>query len=387
MTRPGIVGILGGGQLGRMLSLAAARLGVRTRCMDRARDAVAGDVCELIVDQLEDPHHLDEFLDGVSAVTYEFENVPVELAERIVAMGVPVHPSPLALRTSQDRLLEKHLFRSLSIGTPAFEAVDALDDLRAAVARIGLPVVVKTRRFGYDGKGQAVIRAAGEIEPAFALLQRGVPGAGSSNLGPVPLIVESMVPFDREVSILAVRSAKGETAVYPLVENRHEGGILRVSRAGGEERGAPAHAAESHAFAQRVLDALHYVGVIAIEMFDMGGRLLANEIAPRVHNSGHWTMDGAATCQFENHIRAVLGLPLGECTMRTGAPLAGMVNLIGDHPPLAMLLRIPGARVHLYGKRARPGRKLGHVNVSGVTREERDAMISRVEEAIRGTQV
>jgi 5-(carboxyamino)imidazole ribonucleotide synthase len=308
------------------------------------------------------------------------------LAERIAAMGVRIHPCPLALRTAQDRLLEKQLFRRLGIGTPDFEAVDTFDAMRAAVERIGLPCVVKTRRYGYDGKGQAVVREPGDLIPAWNLLQKGVPGAHVIEPPAVPLIVEGFVPFDRELSVLAARGGRGvggvggamDERVYPLTENRHEGGILRVSR--GPAPGlSPALQAEGEAIARRVGEALGYAGLLAVELFQVGERLLANEIAPRVHNSGHWTMDGAVTCQFENHVRAVMGWPLGDASARG---CSAMVNLIGSHPPAERLAAIPGVHLHLYGKQPRPGRKLGHLNVVGDSPQEREARLEGVLKAI-----
>lgn len=387
------LGILGGGQLGRMLALAAARLGVRTRCLESTKACPAGDVCEVIADRLDDPQHLDEFLDGLEAVTLEFENVPAALLERIERRGVAVRPGALALRTSQDRALEKALFARLGIPTPTNRCADSLDELRAVVKDLGLPVVIKTRRFGYDGKGQAVVRREDEVAGAWAALQRGVPDSGSSNLGPVPLIVERMVAFEREVSVLAVAGVGGlggaQVRVYPVTENRHEGGILRVSRAPADEDRAVQEQGE--AIARAIVRELRYVGVLAVELFDLGlgaaggargggGRLWTNEIAPRVHNSGHWTMNGAVTCQFENHVRAVMGWPLGDTGMVV--PHAGMANLIGQSPPTGRLLETTGAHVHLYNKSPRPGRKLGHVNVIGATAAERDARLKAVQSLV-----
>jgi 5-(carboxyamino)imidazole ribonucleotide synthase len=256
-----------------------------------------------------------------------------------------VLPPAIALEQSQDRLHEKDLFSRLGIPTPGYRAVESRAALDRALVELGLPAVLKTRRLGYDGKGQAVIRAPGDADSAWA------------RLGPsAPLILEEYVAFERELSILAVRSTRGETAFYPPVENEHREGILRLSRvpadAGDLERSARDAAAA-------LLSAMDYAGVLALELFDVGGRLLANEMAPRVHNSGHWTIDGAVTSQFENHLRAVLGLPLGDTALLGHA---AMINLIGEHPPLAELASIAGARVHLYGKEPRPGRKIGHLN-------------------------
>jgi 5-(carboxyamino)imidazole ribonucleotide synthase len=319
MTRT--VGCIGGGQLGRMLALAGAPLDVRFRFLDPSAEACAGDVGELLVGVYDDPELLDRLADGADAVTYEFENVPVESARRVAAV-----PDARALEQGQDRLVEKQLFVGLSIPTTRF---GTLDDT-------GVPALVKSRRLGYDGKGQRRVESREAI--------------GQDELA------EQLVPFDRELSIVAVRGRDGDTRFYPLAENEHRGGILAVSRA--PARNAPQAQAEE--IATRLLDQLGYVGVLAVELFDVGGTLLANELAPRVHNTGHWTIDGAVTSQFENHVRAVLGWPLGA-TAAHGESV--MLNLVGEVPPLQSLLAVQGAHVHLYGKEPRPGRKLGHVTL------------------------
>ena len=316
-----LVGCIGGGQLGRMLALAGAPLDVRFRFLDPSADACAADVGELVVGAYDDPELLDRLADGADAVTFEFENVPVEAARRAGAI-----PDARALEQGQDRLVEKQLFASLGIPTARF---GTLDDT-------GVPALVKSRRLGYDGKGQRLVESRGPM--------------GDDELA------EELVPFDRELSIVAVRGRDGDTRFYPLAENEHRGGILAVTRA--PARDAPQAQAEE--IATKLLDALGYVGVLAVELFDVGGRLLANEFAPRVHNTGHWTIDGAVTSQFENHVRAVLGWPLGS-TEATGESV--MVNLVGESPPLERLLGVPGAHVHLYGKAPRAGRKLGHVTL------------------------
>jgi 5-(carboxyamino)imidazole ribonucleotide synthase len=340
-----VIGILGGGQLGRMLALAAANLGVRTRCYSDTADACAAGVSELHVGGYDDPERLARFAVGLDAATWEFENVPV-VAARLLAQRVPLAPPAEALATGQDRLEEKALFRRLGIAVPEFAPVASVGELRAALARTGTPAVLKTRRGGYDGKGQVVIRDPAEAEAAVTRL-----GGGS-----VPLIVEAFAPFKREVSIIIARGRDGSSVCYPLTTNEHRGGILRCSTAGPVPDPLQPRA---EALARQLAEALGYVGVLAIELFDVAGELLANELAPRVHNSGHWTMDGAVTSQFENHVRAVAGLPLGQTTARG---FAGMLNLIGDHPPAERLLALPGARLHLYGKEPRAGRKVGHVN-------------------------
>jgi len=389
----GVIGILGGGQLGRMLALAAHNLGLKTRCFDQHADAVAGHVTHLHVDDFNSPQRLDVFLDGLAAVTYEFENVPVALAQRI-AQRVPCCPPPGALQTAQDRVSEKTLFRELGIPTAGFAAVDTLDQLKAAAEELGLPAVLKTRRLGYDGKGQSVLRDEGDILKAWAALSplpggEG-PGVGFSHVSTAPaaaaalpanLILEQFVPFTRELSIIAVRSPAGEVRTWPLTENTHSQGILRTSIAPAPN--APAALAEQATSAIRaVMDHLGYVGVLAIEFFQLGNTLVANEMAPRVHNSGHWTMDGSITGQFENHIRAVAGLPLGDCSMREPAPSAcsAMLNIIGSMPPRERLLAAAGgrARLHHYGKEPRPGRKLAHVNINAPSMRDLNVAIGEL---------
>lgn len=370
------LGILGGGQLGRMLALAGYDLGLQFRFLDAAPDAVAGHVGPLVVDSLEDPRRLDEFAAGLAAATYEFENVPVALAERL-AQRVPVHPAPAALAIAQDRVSEKRLFNEVGLATPPFEPVDSAADLHAALQRIGCPAVLKTRRLGYDGKGQAVIRQASDAPAALAAVAPGRAGATAG--GPLGLVLEGFVPFERELSLLAVRGRDGAVAFYPLVENHHAGGILRLSLAPAPNLDPALQlAAESHARA--IMGRTGYVGVLAIEFFQHEGRLLGNEMAPRVHNSGHWTTDGAATSQFENHVRAVLGLPLGDCAV---LGRCAMVNLVGDAPTPAEIPTGPGIRTHLYGKEPRPGRKVGHVNITAANEGERDRLV-KLARGLRG---
>ncbi len=358
------IGILGGGQLGRMLALAAHDLGLRTRCFDESGEAVAGHVTQLHVDSFDNPARLDAFLDGLAAVTYEFENVPVTLADRI-NQRVRCFPPPAALDAAQDRVTEKSLFRSLGIPTAGFAPVDTPEQLTAAVAELGLPAVLKTRRLGYDGKGQSVLRAEPDIMKAWNELGRGAESTADHR--PANLILEQFVPFSRELSIIAVRSNAGEVRAWPLIENTHSQGILRTSIAPAPN--APAAITEQATSAVRtVMNHLNYVGVLAVEFFQLGDTLVANEMAPRVHNSGHWTIDGSITSQFENHIRAVAGLPLGDCSMRDAAPSASsaMLNIIGRMPPRDRLLSAARgrAKLHDYGKEPRPGRKLAHVNVN-----------------------
>ncbi len=339
------VGILGGGQLARMLVLAGAPLGLRFEIVDNAGDACAGQVAPLLRADWRDVDALAEFAKRVDVATFDFENVPAETAERLTE-HTHVFPNPRALAVSQDRLAEKTLFREIGLDTPAFAAVDRREDLDAAVAAIGLPAVLKTRRLGYDGKGQAVLRTPADVDAAWAAL------------GGDALILEAFVPFEREVSIVAVRARGGEFGHYPLRRNWHSGGILSASfapapRADELERAAVAHA---RALAER----LDYVGTFALELFVRAGRLLGNEIAPRVHNSGHWTIEGAVCSQFENHLRAVLGLPLGDTSVR--APSV-MLNWIGELPSRERALGESDVHWHDYGKAPRPGRKVGHATV------------------------
>lgn len=360
-----VVGILGGGQLARMLALAGLPLGLRFRFLDPSPDAVAGHVGELVVGAYDDPDALARFVKGVRLVTFEFENVPARAAHWLLE-HVAVHPHPRALETGQDRLFEKRLFESVGLAVPPYAAVASLAEFEAAVQRIGLPCVAKTRRLGYDGKGQRVLREGVDLAGAFAEL------AAHSGSG---ILVERLVPFERELSILVVRGTTGETAVYPLVENRHENGMLRLSKAPAA-RVPPELAREAERVALAVVRELDYVGVLAIELFEHQGRLLGNELAPRVHNSGHWTIEGSTCSQFENHLRAVLGWPLGSTAMAGGGQ-ARMVNLVGELPEREALLAIPGARVHVYGKAPKAGRKLGHVTLVGADAASVDGATER----------
>ena len=346
------LGILGGGQLGYMLALAGYPLGLHFRFLDPSPEAPVGRIAQRVTADYTDHAALEKFSSGLELVTYEFENVPVEAA-KFLAERVPVYPPPAALEAAQDRLAEKTLFRTLSISTTEFLPVPKPGDLDVATRQFGLPAVLKTCRMGYDGKGQWILRTAEDIAKAKLELPK------------VPHILERFVPFARELSVLAVRSRNGETAFYPLVENHHRGGILRLSLAPAPSLAPPLQRAAED-IARRVLESLKYVGVLAIEFFEHEGRLLANEMAPRVHNSGHWTIEGAVTSQFENHLRAVLGLPLGSTA---AAGYCAMINLIGDLPEPSEVLAVPDAHLHFYGKVPRPGRKLGHVTLRAASPE------------------
>ena len=339
-----IVGIVGGGQLARMLALAGYPLGLRFLVLDPAADACAGQVAELLPGAYDDPAALALLAERAELITFDFENVPVESA-RFLQQRLPVFPPPTALELAQERYSEKMLFQELGIPTPPFALVDSLADLHAALSRIGLPAVLKTRRLGYDGKGQHLLHGVEDATNAWA------------SLGRVPLILEGFVAFQHEVSLLAVRSRAGEVSYYPLVENHHQEGILHRSHV---PCGVSELESEARGYANRILEHLDYVGVLAVEFFVMGGRLLANEMAPRVHNSGHWTLEGAETSQFENHLRAILGLPLGA-TSAVGH--STMVNFIGRLPQRSACLHIPGVHFHDYGKAAKAKRKVGHATV------------------------
>ncbi len=365
-----ITAVLGGGQLARMLALAGAPLGLRTRCLDTSNEAVAGHVAELIVANYDDPDALRQLADGAAICTFEFENVPVTATEWLTKHAT-VHPDPRALAIGQDRVQEKQLFQRLGIGVAKFEAASTKAELHHAVASIGAPCIVKTRRLGYDGRGQVRLHPsnhlAESIDAAYAELTQDYDGG---------LIVEGMVSFDRELSIIAVRSTSGEIACYPLVENEHQGGILRRSRAPAPSLTEQIQA-EATRIASSLLNELNYVGVIAIELFDVNGTLLANELAPRVHNSGHWTIEGSVCSQFENHLRAIHGLPLG-CTDMVQGGVATMINLISTMPAKEQLLGLSGVHLHDYGKSARPNRKLGHATVVGTDRAEVDARAEQI---------
>lgn len=363
-TDAATVGVLGNGQLGRMLSLAGLPMGLRFRFFDPTPDAPACAAGACVLAPFDDLDAADRFARGLTVCTYEFENVPAALA-RHIERAVPVRPGPRALDVSQDRLAEKSLFRTLNIPTPAFLPIDSLDDLRAGIASVGLPGVLKTRRGGYDGKGQQVLRKPEDLEPAFASLTAGL-AQDAGGVRSAGLILEAFVPFTRELSVIAVRSTKGQVAFYPLTLNTHQSGILHTSFAPLSPL-SPEMESAAHGYARAIMEHLDYVGVMALELFDHNGRLLANETAPRVHNSGHWTIDGCVTSQFENHLRAIMGWPLGS-TEALGA--CAMINIVGQSPPTESLASLAGARLHLYDKAPRPGRKLGHINF--VERSEAD---------------
>lgn len=343
------IGILGGGQLGRMLALAAARLGFDVVILTPEIDAPASRVArETLIAAYDDPDALARLADLSDVITYEFENVPAAAVERLKGLGAPVAPGGQALAVAQDRVAEKTFLNEAGVKTVAFATVDSAQEAAEAAKLLGVPALMKTRREGYDGKGQKWVEHAAEA------------GAVFEALGGVPCILEAPADFVRELSIIAARGRDGGLAVYPIGENHHESGILR--RTVAPARAAPDLAAQAERIAAQILTRLDYVGVIGVELFELAdGRLLANEIAPRVHNTGHWTQDGCEVCQFEQHIRAVAGWPLGPTEARARVE---MVNLLGEEAEAwAKFAAEPETRLHLYGKReAKPGRKMGHVN-------------------------
>jgi 5-(carboxyamino)imidazole ribonucleotide synthase len=339
MTRPR-VGIVGAGQLGRMLALAGYPLGIDCTLLDTTSDAPGAQVAASVLGALDDPRALAKLAGLVDVVTVEIENVAVGALESLDG-HIEVFPPAAAVAAAQDRLAEKTLFRSLGIPTAEFVTIDCEADAASAEA-LGWPAILKTRRMGYDGRGQRVVDSAAALVAAW------------HELGGVPSIVEAFVDFDRELSLIAVQGAREERVFYPLAENVHRNGILASTMAPYEDAGLQRQAEE---WLAAIMGSLQYRGVLTVELFHTKRGLVANEMAPRVHNSGHWTIEGAVTSQFENHLRAVLGWPLGDASARG---FAAMLNLLGRLPPRAALLAIPGAHLHDYGKSPRPGRKVGH---------------------------
>jgi 5-(carboxyamino)imidazole ribonucleotide synthase len=353
------IGILGSGQLGRMLALAGYNLGHTFCFYDENFGAPTQALGPTTVAPFDDRAALRSFAEQCDVITYEFENVPCEAAHLLNQL-VPVYPPPRALEVSQDRLIEKEFLQSLQIGTPRFRAADSEEELRSACLALGLPCIAKTRRFGYDGKGQYRIENEADIPAAWKALH----GA--------PVIVEGFVPFSRELSVIATRDVHGAIEVFPLAENHHKNGILHRTEIPAPDS-TPDLRASAHELISKVLVELQYVGTLTIELFDIRGELLANEMAPRVHNSGHPTIDSTITSQFENHIRAITGAPLGAVEPKARAV---MFNLIGTTPPESSVLEIPNAKLHLYGKSPRAGRKLGHVTLLNPSITEEDSVES-----------
>tara|TARA_R110001592_G_scaffold4275_14_gene24038 strand:+ start:34270 stop:35352 length:1083 start_codon:yes stop_codon:yes gene_type:complete len=357
------IGVIGGGQLGRMLALAGTPLGQQFAFLDPAPDACAQALGEHIRADYSDRDHLRQLADESDVVTFEFESVPAETVA-FLSQFVPVFPNAESLRIARDRWFEKSMFQNLGIPTPEFADIQSQNNLDAAVTRIGLPAVLKTRTLGYDGKGQKVLRHRDDVTSAFA------------ELGSVPCILEAFVPFSGEVSLIAVRGRNGGTAFYPLVHNTHEEGILRLSVASTD------HPMQTLAeeYAGRVLQQLDYVGVLAFEYFEIDGGLKANEIAPRVHNSGHWTIEGAECSQFENHLRAITGLPLGS-TAKLGE--SAMLNFIGEVPSIEKVTAISDCHLHHYGKAFKIGRKVGHATLRCPDAETLASRIAELQQLIK----
>ncbi|HEX2585214.1 MAG TPA: 5-(carboxyamino)imidazole ribonucleotide synthase [Steroidobacteraceae bacterium] len=355
------IGIIGAGQLGRMMALSGYPLGLKFTVVDPNADSSGAQVAQCIQGAYDDAAALRKLAAACDVITFDVENVPVSAVEPIAQLK-PFYPPVNALAASQDRLIEKTLFRELGIPTPEFRAVDSLADLQQAVKEIGLPGILKTRRLGYDGKGQFRLKKSSDVETAWQTLS--VQGIG--------LIYEAFVPFTREVSIIGARNTKGETAIYPLATNTHLHGVLHYSVA-PYRHASLQRLAEN--YLKRLFKQFNYVGVLTIEFFVLNGKLLANEMAPRVHNSGHWTIEGAETSQFENHIRAICGLPLGSTAPRAHA---AMVNFVGAIPERDQMLKMQLAHFHHYGKETRPGRKLGHATVVAPTAAKRDQLLKKL---------
>jgi len=354
------LGIIGAGQLARMLALAAYPLNIKCMFLDPNEKSCAASLGELLISNYDDQASIAKIAKECDFVTYEFENVSAQALESLANLGA-VAPSPRALTVSSDRLLEKSLFKQLGIKTAAYSQVDSIADLEAAVDQIGYPGILKSRHSGYDGKGQVVIRDRNDLVKAW------------SEIDKVSAIFEKMVDFSREVSMIAVRSRRGEIRYYSLVENVHENGVLKLSTV----RLNDDMQTQAESFVQTLLEELDYVGVIALEMFQVGNELVVNEFAPRVHNSGHWTIEGAITSQFENHVRAVTNLPIGDCS---AVSPSAMVNLVGKLPAIEEILKVDGANIHYYDKEPRAGRKVGHVTICA---EDNNALKSRLDSVLQ----
>ena len=359
------VGILGGGQLARMLALAGVPLGCKFHFLDPSPAACAAQLGALHQAEFTDLDAVRALARHVDIATFDFENVPAESA-RAMAEVRPLRPGVAALEACQDRLTEKRLMEGLGVAVPRYRAVDSRTGLLGAIDDLGLPAVLKTRRLGYDGKGQAMLFQSEDLEPAW------------QRLADAPLVLESFVPFTAECSVQAVRGLDGEVRFWPLIQNVHSEGMLALSRPGVFGAGLQKQA---EAIARQLLDQWNYVGVLTVEFFLHEGELLVNEIAPRVHNSGHWSIDGAATSQFENHVRAICGLPLGDTAM---CDHSLMFNWIGELPDRGKLMSLPGVHWHEYGKAARPGRKVGHATVMGRDAAELDERATRIAATLGG---
>ncbi len=345
------IGIVGAGQLAQMMAQAAKQMNIETICLALSQEECAGRESALCVVPALKAAHVQTFVNDVDIITIETENIPLDFAKYLSSQK-SFYPSVKALEISQDRLFEKQLFQQVGLSPAPFYAINTELDISAALEAVGLPGILKTRRLGYDGKGQ--IRCYSKEDLV----------AGVEALSPAALIYEGLVKFDREISLMGVRNIKGEILFYPLCENEHQGGILRITRAPLVNE--TLSLAAQH-YMKKILKALNYVGVLTIEFFVKDNTLIGNEMAPRVHNSGHWTIEGAQTSQFENHLRAIAGLPLGACDAKG---FSIMINYIGSVPEAAEMKCEPHIFYHIYGKTAKPGRKLGHVTVVGENEKE-----------------
>jgi len=364
------VGIIGGGQLARMLVLAGTPLGLRFVVYDPSADACAGHVAPLQVGAFDDLLALQDFARTVDVITFDFENVPAQSVQ-VLAQTTPVFPPPSALAVAQDRLLEKNLFQQLNMAVPPFVDITSHEQLRASVAELGTPCILKTRRLGYDGKGQFRINHPTDIDTAWQTL--------GPQLTQTGLILEGFVPFDYELSVIAVRKSNGELRIWPLSRNWHVDGVLSVSLAWPDK-----HIQDMALdYARRLAEHLDYVGVLAVELFCCNGQLLVNEMAPRVHNSGHWTIEGAITSQFQNHLRAGLNLPLGATDLRLPDMQACMLNWLGQLPDASAVLAEPFAYWHDYGKAPRAGRKTGHTTLCTANCEQLIFTLEQIGTALR----
>ncbi|TXR54735.1 5-(carboxyamino)imidazole ribonucleotide synthase [Reinekea thalattae] len=351
--------VVGGGQLGRMLAQAALPLGIKTQFLDPSEQSCAQDAGALICDAYDSAEGIEKLLQGSDVVTFEFENVPPSTVATL-AQSKPAFPPASALSTARDRWIEKSLFQQLTIPTPRCAKIDNQADLDQAVIDLGCPAVLKTRTLGYDGKGQKVLRQASDADNAYA------------ELGSVPLIMESFIDFEYEVSCIGVRDQAGQCVFYPLIRNEHRQGILYRSQPIAD----PVLQAQAESIVESMLVELNYVGTLAFEFFVKDNQLIANEIAPRVHNSGHWTIEGAQCSQFENHVRAVVGLPLGSCEVRGEV---AMYNVIGRQPDVKALLAIAGVHLHDYGKSERAARKIAHITVTAQAAHQLEERCQQVE--------
>ena len=354
------IGIIGSGQLGRMMALAGTHLNTEYVFFDEALVSPCSNLGKTIQPSSKDA--IDEFLNSVDVITYESENTDAELVENLNKIK-PVYPSAKSLLKSQHRLTEKSYFQSLGIKTAEFLKVETKDELIEATKKLGLPIILKTTREGYDGKGQAFIKVESDIDTAWNELQ------GQE------LIAEAFVTFTRELSVIAVRSPSNEITIYPLAENDHSNGILRVSRVPVQNLSTEKQE-QAESFITKLLQDLDHVGVLTLELFDTEDGLVANEMAPRVHNSGHWSIEGALSSQFENHVRAICDMPLGSTDMRQ--PFAGMINIIGKHGDQAEVMKLPNAFYHAYGKTERTNRKIGHINLVAKDKDELESVISKL---------